>query len=379
MTARTKHKAPPVVELDDEIDDGAVNGAPLSEPPPAVDVESPLGVVDAALAQLGPGESVVNVMRRASATGTLKYLRRIAVTPDFSLDLVRETWGGGKYVLSFFSPDERGRQQHVRSVTVDIEGEPHAPPVERAAPGIADVEALARATAGPGSSALELEVARLRGLVEGLTQGRAATADPLEMLERLTTIMRNTQPPAAAAGNPSEILAFAREAVGFAKEMAPGSGDTSAWEKMIDKVGAPALELIRQGMAQRAGGAAPPAALPAATDGAGPVNATEWLQLAPHVRQLVIRAQQGRDPELAAEGFLEEMEHSHPALFEEIASLALQPGFVAAAVERLALLDLRVSEPPIRAWVEKFAAAVVTSFADAQATNEPRPDDEPAT
>lgn len=384
MTPRVKPAAlvpppAPEPESDDELVD-----APLEQAAEVFD--TPFDVLDGVLAQLPPGEAVVNVMRRDNGHGgKLKYVRRIAVTPDFSLDTIRDRWGGGKFVLQFFGPDERGRQAHVRSVTVDIEGEPHdeparPDPARGPGPGVAELQALQ--SGASGLVTLQLELATLKGMLAGLTQGKGTAPDPLEMMERLTTVIRNLQPatPAAPAGNPSEILAFAREAVGFAKEMAPGADESSAWEKLADKVGVPALQLIREGMAQRGhAGALPPAAPAAPTvTGGAPVNAADWMQLAPYARQLVIRAQQGRDPELAAEGLLEELEHAHPALFQEIAGLATQPNFATVAIERLALLDLRVNEPPIRAWLEQFAAHVAASFEEEQ-RNDDGPEPEPTT
>lgn len=356
--------------------------APPADPPeqPAPPEQVPgldnFGVLQDVLAELGDGEAIVKILRRNPQNNNLRYLRQMTVTPDFGEQVLQDEFGGGVYTLQFWAPDpSTGRRIHVRTMKLELEG-PQRPltlPAVHAEP----------AAAAPANGAqvsdvvqMRIELARLQGMIEGMKEagatGAAKQVDPLEMMERLSTIMRNTAP-AAAPGNPSEILAFAREAVGFAKEMAPepgGAGGEGPWEKLIDKVGAPAIDLIRQGLAQRATGpvAAPtdtPAASALPPGGAVDGTATQWLALAPHMRQLVKRAEQGRDPELAADGLLEELEHNHPQLYAEIAQLATAPDFVAVAMQRVALLEPRVqSDANIRSWVERFALAVAASFAN---------------
>lgn len=325
------------------------------------------------LDNLGAQEGFIKINRRGKSGG-MEFCEQVPATPDFSEEYVSRNWGGGVYSIHMHGPDpERpGRMKYLTSVTFHIAGPARAVK--------ASEEAKPTSVAGDGQSPamvqLMLELATLKGMVAGMQQ-QGGASNPLDNLEKLTTIVKNMMPANPQGGaSPSEILAFARESVSFAKEMAPEPGEGTPWGMIIDKAVEPAIGLIGQALAAQKAGApnvatvgmveAPPAVA------ALPEGVPMWqVEIAKIVPRLLRRARDGKDPGLAAELFLED---APGGVVEQLAVLAQDENFVPTV---LALAEQNFPDvTPVRQWVADFLQAVKESLLEAQAD---APDLRPAT
>lgn len=322
------------------------------------------------LDNLGAQEGFIKINRRGKSGG-MEFCEQVPATPDFSEEYVSRNWGGGVYSIHMHGPDpERpGRMKYLTSVTFHIAGP------ARITKADADARAPAAAGGDPVVAALMIELATVKGMLAGM-QTRGEQTNPLDNLEKLTTVMRNLMPPTPAGGaSPNEILSFAREAVGFAKEMAPEptGGDGTPWGLIIDKAVEPAIGLISQALAAQKGapevspGTIPPVMV-ASTGVEIPamVGAPMWqLEIAKIVPRLLRRARDGKDPGLAAELFLED---APGGVVEQLSQLAQDEQFVPTV---LALAEQHFPDvTPVRQWVADFLQAVRESLLESTATGD---------
>jgi hypothetical protein len=320
------------------------------------------------LANVGESDAVIRISRRGKAGG-LEFCEQIPATPDFSEDTVKRDWGGGHYSIQFWgpNPDKPGQRKYIQSVTFHITGQPKEKQDEPDRP------------VGNGDHSLALHLARLEGLVEGLKSGGGAVArNPLDDLAKLTEVMRNLMPQNPAPGaNPSEILSFAREAVGFAKEMAPEpAGESTPWDKLIEKGIEPAIDVIKEAMAQQkqiAGGATVVPAIEAGVTAPVPPPVTVapgapmWqAEVAKVMPRLIARAQKGTDPEAIAYLFLED---APGGVVQELAKVAADPEFVPAALQVIEQYFPDVK--PVHQWFHDFLTAVRDELLEEEAKPEP--------
>jgi hypothetical protein len=262
-------------------------------------------------------------------------------------------------------PGEVGTK-YLKSVTVKIAGVSK----EKKEPEPGATQA-GHASGDPAVIALQLELATLKGMLAGM-QAKGEQANPLDNLEKLTTVMRNLMPPQAPTGGamPSEILQFARDAVGLAKEFTPEPVTEGVpWGLIAEKIVEPSIGLIGQALAAQKAGAPLPAVNPVAEIPATTTGAPMWqVELAKIVPRLLKRARDGKDPELAAELFLED---APGGAVEQLAALAPDENFVPTV---LALAEQNFPDvTPVRAWVQAFLEAVRE-----QLLPEPVPDGTPA-
>jgi hypothetical protein len=211
----------------------------------------------------------------------------------------------------------------------------------------------------PAVLAMQLELATVKGMLAGLTQAKGTdSGNPLDNLEKLTTVIRNITPPAPSGGmGAAEVFGIVRDVMSLSKEMAPESSEGTPWGLIVEKAVEPAIGLIGQALAaQKAGQDAAPMALPnaPAAPAALEPGAPMWqAELAKIVPRLLKRAREGKDPELAAAIFLEDAPGGVVVQMEE---LAKDPQFV---MTTLALAEQYFPEVrEVRGWVEMFLKAV---------------------
>ena len=79
----------------------------------------------------------------------------------------------------------------------------------------------------------------VKGMLAGMqTKGSGDGSNPLDNLEKLTTIVKNMMPPPAPAGGmgAGEVFGIVRDVMNLSKEMAPeGGGEGTPWGMIIDK------------------------------------------------------------------------------------------------------------------------------------------------
>lgn len=320
----------------------------------------------AVLDNLGDSEAVLKIMRRAK-TGGMEFCEQIAADANFSPQYIKDNWGGGVYGVQLWGPKpgETGTK-YLKSVTVKIAGAPKEkkePEPERAVAGGAD----------PSLISLQLELATLKGMLAGMQTAKASEGgSPLDNLEKLTTVMKNLMPAAPmAAGNPSEMLAFVREAMELGRSaVGGGDGEGTPWGTIIEKAVEPALGLIGQALAaQNAGVHGTPVPVPVTeTPPAGTAPALQpgtpmWqAELAKIVPRLLRRAREGKSPELAADLFLED---APGGVVLQLGELAKEPEFV---MTTLALAEQYFPEvKEVRGWVEMFLKAVQEGLVEEEA------------
>jgi hypothetical protein len=325
--------------------------------------------IASALENLGDSEAVIRISRRGKSGG-LEFCEQIPVDPAFSPQYIKENWGGGIYSVQFYGPKpgETGNK-YLKQVTLRIAGAPREKKEEPEGPTRGGL------SGDPAVLAMQLELATLKGMLAGLTQAKGADAgNPLDNLEKLTTIVKNMMPPTSGQLDPSAILGFAREAVGFAKEMAPEpAGEVGVWDRILDRAVEPGIEVLKEALAAQKAGVLAGTEMPMM--GPGPVDPTPptttpgtggpmWqVELAKIVPRLLRRAREGKDPVLAAQLFLED---APGGVVVELERLAGDPQFVPV------VLDLAERNFPevtaVREWVREFVQAVQEEL-----TPEPEP------
>lgn len=326
------------------------------------------------------GEGKVKVSRRDDK-GNLRYVGTLPLTDDFSEETVREAFGGGRYSLRFFlSPDNDSYAAHM---PMEIEG----PARERPLTPVAPAPAVSGVVSGTGSvaevAALHVQIARLTGLVEGMTaamqgQGGAGGGGSLAALKDVAEVVRSLMP---APGGPglggSDAFAMAREALSFGRELNKATGDHEPgfpWEKVIDQGVVPLVELARKQQTPGAAAAAAPAA-PSAPAGGGPDMAAlpAWAKYLVAERGFVLQmARDTVDPKAVAALLLDRWQKKMPAAdWDAFADATGEDGFADAVVELAVKYLPGVSD--VRPWFGQFVAAVVADFEEDEPSAEASP------
>ena len=313
------------------------------------------------LDSLGESEALIRLNRRGK-TGGMEFCEQVPADASFGPQYIKENWGGGVYSVQLWGPKpgETG-VKYLKQVTVKIAGvpkekkEPEAEPVARIGSGIADASVIA----------LQIELATVKGMLAGMqTKGGGDGSNPLDNLEKLTTIVKNMMPPPAPAGGmgAGEVFGIVRDVMNLSKEMAPegGGSEGTPWGMIIDKAVEPAIALIGQALAaQKAGQPMPGPTVPDVVAVQQiPSGAPMWqAELAKIVPRLLRRARDGKDPALAADLFLED---APGGVVEQLDALVDDPQFVPTV---LALAEQNFPDVvPVRGWVGAFLEAVKESL-----------------
>jgi hypothetical protein len=342
--------------------DGKV-GIEVVEPPTPMEAAASdtLDALDELVAGIPGGVQVrVKFYRVDPKTRRLAYLWTQPFEPDMDLEeTVRARAGGGEIHAIFLYPrgmvdPKTGRGS--RTLMFGISGVPRDPNgPEDPAP-----------VAGTGGDVgLRVEMARLQGLVEGMkSQAVAPALDPIALIEKLTTVMRNLQPPPVAPVAPidplaqiDKIVGVVEKVVGVGRDIAPEEPRASTdWGHVIDRGVDAVQQLItenRRVTPTAARGADPverPVALPAGAD-----QVTGWQrEVLEWVPRLLGRAQGDKDPGVAAVVFIEDISGGTRAALRGVVT---QPDFIEATLTQLAVLvpDLDTH----RVWFTEFLTAVV--------------------
>src|SRR2546421_383830 len=310
MSKRKPRRPEPDVEL---VDDDGDDEAPVSE-----------GLVNLGevLDEFSEQAEAVLLARWNPEKKKRQYVATLPIA-QFSFEHVRDTYGGGDYFASL--TDKKSRILKTTSFSIDDRfkggwGGPSAP-----ADG-------ARANGGGDPDGTRIKLAELEGELRGLRGGGQDRAlDPISLIEKLTTVMRSLAPP-APAGPPDplsaidKIVGVVEKVVGVGREIAPERPATD-WGHVVDR-GVDAVEkILDESRAQRVPGVPPapangaPPALPPGVE-ALPAWQQEVLGWIPRLLQ---RAKDGKDPELAADVFLEDVSRGTAVALEAVVQVE---GFV---------------------------------------------------
>lgn len=253
---------------------------PATTPPPSDDFED----VDALLAELGPEATEVQIYQ-VERGGRHNYLETWEPS-EFSLDAVKERWGGGRFQVRLKGPG-RG---YIKQRAFRIAGPSLLAPA--GLPAALATGPQAAPTSSPEVTELRREVASLRELIQGQERGSR-----FEEMIALTRLLTERERPAV---DPVDTLL---KGIELAEKMGSGS---SGYSEVLNRLGVPLLDFLQEQAAKEKGAppGAPkqPAALPAGSGQPSPdIHAPAWVpSLAPWVPQLLQLAAAGRNPQLYA-------------------------------------------------------------------------------
>jgi len=338
--------------------------APAPDPealPPALDVTSESLApgealdLDTLMAEL-PEAPVIVVLHRVNDKETTQwdYLDRMAAN-DFTLEAVKQQYGGGKYRATIFGVANR----HLRRVPFRID--PRFKPAALAAivPGSSEV------------SRIENAIAALADVVTRAVTARAPAVerDPLDVALKIVEIMRGGNAPVSPT---SELVKTLREGMDLGREIGErtaggnggGDGDSfaSALKSVEPLIGAVADRLRAEPPRRRALPAGPsePAPAPAAHSEASvpmaPVDSgPPWAaQVRPHLPHLVSLARINANPESWADAILDMLSDE---VYGEFEIMSRRPDF--ADVVMGALPELA----PVNEWARRLLAVMAERMA----------------
>jgi hypothetical protein len=303
-----------------------------------------------------------------------EYLFTVPYVPGMDVEEVaRDRAGGGKIQVTFRYPPGMtdpltGRAS--RTVTFLVAGTPKDPTKEAAK--VPPAEAVPVGVLGSETvTQLRIELARTQGLVEGMRagQGQAQAVDPMAMIEKLSTTMKNLQGPLPVPPDPmgsiDKIVSAVEKIVGVGREIAPESPSTD-WGKVVDRSVGAVEKLIEE---NRLIQGRPPVTdgiqqadnvlLATAAAGVGNAGMPGWQQeILSWVPRLLGRAQADKDPGVAADVFVEDISGATRATLRGMVG---QPTFVTATLAQLAQIEPKTAE--LRPWFTDFVAAVQEALA----------------
>jgi len=343
--------------------DGAAGEAPVATPE---EIAAQLGEIgeevdpdeeslEEEMRALGAGGARVRLMRKDERTGKLTHLESVAGT-DFSLDFIREQFGGGSYRAESRSTDGR----YLNKVSFDIDARYRG---ARWADGVPVSVALG---VSPDVQRLERIVERLVG---AMAQPAAPPPNPLGQMKELAEIVRTLMPAPPPESNVSalkETVELAKELVGMGREMVEETGysDQPPWERIIEQGVVPLVKMAaergRRGVAPAPARLALPASVtPPTVVATTPTTVTSevqpvWqLDLARYIPLILARAKKHADPETTAAFVLQELNED---TITAIAGAAEADEFVDTVFAKLPP-EFR-ADPNVEAWTREFLAAV---------------------
>jgi len=325
---------------------------------------------------LGSDVSRVRLHRKDERDGKLANMETVS-RDNFSVDYVREQFGGGEYVAVAVTPTGQFIKRCTFKVDARYKGARWAEPALAAGPiGVS-----------PDVQRLERVVERL---VEALAKPAAPAVNPLGQMKELAEIVRTLMPATPPESNVSalkETVGLAKELVGMGREMVEDAepSDQPPWDRIIEKGVVPIIE-----MAQRARrpAMAPVTARPALLAPVTPATVvaetptavtttTEdqpvWqLDLARYIPLILARARKHADPETTAAFVLQELNED---TVTAIAGAAESDDFVDMVFGKLPS-EFRV-DPNVEAWTRDFLAAVPRLLFEEEEPEEEPTDDGP--
>lgn len=324
--------------------------------------------LEGVLAQL-PQQDAYIAIQRYNAEGQRAYLGRM-VPDGFSLEAVREKWGGGRYLIEFYAADAEGaRRKRKASRTVFIEGDSaprrDAPATSTPAPAAYDPREMFREF----QTALREERQVMLEAIKSIRSEPQAKSDIVELVTAVKALHEMTAPPRAPAlqaapapavvdsiGSIQTIIAMAKDLAGLPSgEDKVGPLDLLA--KTVDKL-VPVLAAATQRPAPGTAPAIAPQAQTQPEPGAQqPVN-NPFNPAGHYVRQLLDHAQAGTPPEQLVDTVLD---NTPPAMLDQV---------LADPVGVLGRYDARA--PQFAAWINRLAQLIQEAENETDsAANEP--------
>lgn len=371
---------------------GANAGPPAGETPAGLDGEelealnatAGTAEVDEVLGELEGDESrfVVSIWRRVETghkAGKPEYLGRLGIT-EFSLDTIKDRWGGGYFELRVLRRNELGREVYHRTVSRLIAGAPRSGDAFAGAAGlpaggpVAVVPAPGAAPGDPRLDALERQNRGLRKLLRRTLRRlqTPASASPLDMLEKVGAIVQSFAGPRRGGGDETFMRALELGLkLGEGRESAGAGG---GFDKFLEGVAPGISAMLANGNPSTAAGVArqvadartpraqtaPVAAIPengaasASTPPAAAKVVPVWLQrVAPYFGVLHAWATAGQED--AADRARMVLAMLPRSDVDELAT--------AAEAEDFAMATLAILPPPFRApnavtWTTRFLEAL---------------------
>lgn len=363
---RTKPVKPPEVPEALELEEGRELEAEAG--PGSVDLDDDvLGELD------DESRYVVSIFRRVESgmrTGKLEYVARISPA-EFTLDSVRERFGGGTYEFRVLRKDERGRERYHRTRTVHVAGAPRAIVTDGGPPSGAPVAVV-------GAPQSETE----RRVLEELERSRRARAALRRKLEALESRRNQASPVQWITALAPIVLPFLKASRGGTEEFVRAlelgvklgnrGGEDSPLGPIVDKALGVVEGIVSHGRQNGngssqtapgilpAGQAAPGSAI--AANGAGTVAQAKlapiWLQRAgPYFPVLAAWARAGDDP-AARVGFM--VGALDDETRDELGAACEAEDFVPRT---LAAMPAPFREPALVTWTTRFLQLVQEQLA----------------
>lgn len=293
----------------------------------------------------------VRVYRRDDR-GKPRYLTRWGADA-FDLEDLRRQFGGGSFQIRFHD----GEGKYHLQKTVYIEGPPKHPGEEE------EEEREEKGRRGEVAARVAQLADDLKEMRRDLQRNAGdfnrAGADPASMLLNMMQVIQKANEPLMTAvlerarerdGDPDSAVDRLLEGIQLGRELGGGPA-MPAWERAVQRY-LPALKDLSAGAPGASGGAPGPgpAASPAPATEEANVPPYRWYPfLAPHLRKLVSWADAGKDPQLRAWVWLEDIPESYYAtIFDELS----RPGF------RDELYTIQ-GLPERRAWMDAFLETVL--------------------
>lgn len=342
---------------------GGRKRAPAPPPPPAStdefdelpgtdgEPEERPATLDALLSSIAGDSERYAVHLYRKRAGRPEYIVKLSLE-EFSLDNLRERFGGGDYEVRILRRDERNVERFYRTVSVVIAGAPKldVQPATSLPPG--GPIAVIPAPAPDRIDRLERMVAKLAKRLEQPT-----SASPLDMLEKVGAIVQSFRK--GENGASGDVMQWLR--LGLQLGAKQGGGQPDGFDKFLGELAGPFAALLTQPNGAPAGGpamSAPPMmrtapAAPAPGDPAAAKLTPVWLQLvAPYLGFVYQWAKSGDDPKQRAQVALAMIPAQQ---LESLATAAEAPDFVTSA---LAALPPAFQQPDVREWTTQFLAAI---------------------
>ena len=321
--------------------------------------------IDAILRELcGPdSHHTVQIFRWSDSRNRYAYVRRQAA-PEFTLDWIQQTYGGGKY--NFRVMDGAGR--HFKSVVYCIEDLPKDP----AAGG----NGVGKGDADPVRELLAAVVKQNEQILQLLAAGASSqqTKDPIETALRIVEVMRPMHnPPATSAVK--DMLDVFREGI----ELGALSSGGDSVLPIVERLGKPLIDLLTRqqeidasikalpakvkldaGAPARIsdGGVSP--AQPSASVSPGAPSLLDQVRVS--IGQLIPLAQAGREPSVYSVVFLDQLPEE---LYQELLGLSQREDFTTF------ILSQFPETKPHEAWFFEFLSALKEQLGGQDEDTEP--------
>jgi hypothetical protein len=307
--------------------------------------------IDQFMAELGDSAKAVALTIQDEKDKTRwSYLARIPLD-DFSLEVVKEQYGGGRYRGRILDEDNHYMKHGHFSFAIDGRFKRPVPDLPETSPPVVPFPAPASATESTALGEMK-EVVRQQGeAMIRLMEKISTQPDPLTMVLKVAEVMKP-----AAQSSPSMDLAgmFGLFSTIFTKgmELAQNSSGEGGYIPVLKELGGPLLGMLTERLQK--GETALEKARVSGLVAVPPPKPTLDGFVKIYMPQLLTLARMGKDPELYADVMLDQI----PEIWlEELVGRVNQPDFV----DKLKALYPDVG--PFEGWFKKLAEYIRVEFA----------------